>query len=124
MLKEGLTYTCTRVVEERHLAVNMGSGDLRVLATPSMMALMEEAAMLAVASHLPEGATTVGSHIASSHVKPTACGRQVTATATLVEVDGRKLKFAVKAYDEDGVIGEGEHTRFVVDRAKFMARLG
>ena len=52
MLKEGLTYTSVRVVEEHHLAVNMGSGDLRVLATPSMVALMEEAAMLAVAPHL------------------------------------------------------------------------
>lgn len=124
MLKEGLTYTSVRVVEEHHLAVNMGSGDLRVLATPSMVALMEEAAMLAVAPHLPEGTTTVGGHIASSHVKPTAHGRQVSATATLVEVDGRKLKFAVKAFDEEGVIGEGEHTRFIVDRSKFMARLG
>ena len=102
----------------------MGSGDLRVLATPSMMALMEEAAMLAVAPHLPEGSTTVGGHIASSHVKPTAHGRQVSATATLIDVDGRKLKFTVKAFDEEGVIGEGEHTRFIVDRAKFMARLG
>ena len=106
------------------MAVNMGSGDLRVLATPSMVALMEEAAMLAVAPHLPEGTTTVGGHIASSHVKPTAHGRQVSATATLVEVDGRKLKFAVKAFDEEGVIGEGEHTRFIVDKSKFMARLG
>ena len=124
MLEEGLTYTSSRVVEEHHLAVNMGSGDLRVLATPSMMALMEEAAMLAVAPHLPEGSTTVGGHIASSHVKPTAHGRQVSATATLIDVDGRKLKFTVKAFDEEGVIGEGEHTRFIVDRSKFMARLG
>lgn len=123
MLEVGLTYTCNRVVEDHHLALNVGSGDLHVLATPAMMALMEEAAMRAVAPHLPEGSTTVGGHIASSHLKPTACGRMVSATATLVAVEGRKLTFEVKACDEEGVIGEGEHLRFIVDRKKFMARL-
>lgn len=124
MLEIGLSYTRTKAVEEHHLAVNMGSGDLRVLATPAMLALMEEAAMCAVAPHLPEGSTTVGGHIASSHLKPTAHGCNVSATATLVAVEGRKLTFAVKAYDEAGVIGEGEHLRFIVDREKFMSRLG
>lgn len=124
MLEIGLSYTRTKAVEEHHLAVNMGSGDLRVLATPAMLALMEEAAMCAVSPHLPEGSTTVGGHIASSHLKPTAHGCNVSATATLVAVEGRKLTFAVKAYDEAGVIGEGEHLRFIVDREKFMSRLG
>lgn len=123
MIKEGLTCTCTRVVEEHHLAVNMGSGDLRVWATPSMMALMEEAAMRAVAPHLPEGSTTVGGHIASSHLRPTAQGRTVSATATLVSVEGRKLRFEVKATDGENIIGEGEHLRFVVDKERFMAQL-
>lgn len=123
MIQEGLSYTCTRVVEEHHLAVNMGSGDLRVWATPSMMALMEEAAMRAVAPHLPEGTTTVGGHIASSHLRPTAHGRTVSATATLVSVEGRKLRFEVKATDGENIIGEGEHLRFIVDKEKFMAQL-
>lgn len=124
MLKIGLTYTSSLVVEEQHLAVNMGSGDLRVLATPSMIALMEEAAMRAVASFIPTGTTTVGGHMSSTHIKPTAHGREISATATLLEIDGKKLKFAVVARDEDGVIGEGEHLRFIVDRERFMARLG
>jgi len=124
MLKEGLAYTCTKRVEEHHLAVNVGSGDLRVFSTPSMMALMEEAAMRAVAPYLPEGMTTVGGQIASSHMKPTVHGCVVSATATLVEVDGRKLRFKISACDDEGVIGEGEHLRFVVDKMKFMARLG
>lgn len=124
MLKEGLSYTCTKRVEEHHLAANVGSGDLRVFATPAMMALMEEAAMRAVAPYLPEGTTTVGGHIASSHVKPTAHGRTVKATAELVAVDGKKLKFVVSASDDEGLIGEGEHLRFIVDREKFMGRLG
>lgn len=123
MLKAGLTYTCTKTVEEHLLAVNMRSGDLRVFATPAMLALMEEAAMLAVAPHLPEGSTTVGGHIASSHLKPTAHGRSVSATATLTAVEGRKLRFTVVARDEEGLIGEGEHLRFIVDKAKFMERL-
>lgn len=123
MLELGLTFTCARVVEEHHLAVNMGSGDLRVFATPSMMALMEEAAMRAVSPYLSEGFTTVGGHIVSSHVKPTSHGSTVSATATLVAVEGRKLKFKVVASDDEGVIGEGEHLRFIVDKDKFMARL-
>lgn len=124
MLKEGLNYTCTKRVEEHHLAVNVGSGDLRVFSTPAMMALMEEAAMRAVAPYLPEGSTTVGGHIASSHVKPTAHGRIVKATAELVAVEGKKLKFVVSASDDEGLIGKGEHLRFIVDREKFMGRLG
>ena len=89
-----------------------------------MMALMEEAAMRAVAPYLPEGSTTVGGHIASSHVKPTAHGRIVKATAELVAVEGKKLKFVVSASDDEGLIGEGEHLRFIVDKEKFMERLG
>lgn len=123
MLKEGLSYTCTKIVEEHHLAVNVGSGDLRVYSTPAMMALMEEAAMRAVAPYLPEGTTTVGAHIVSSHVKPTAHGRTVKATAELVAVEGKKLKFVLEASDDEGLIGKGEHLRFVVDREKFMGRL-
>jgi len=89
-----------------------------------MMALMEEAAMRCVAPHLEDGQTTVGGYIAASHLKPTAHGRTITATATLTAVEGRKLQFTVSASDEDGLIGEGEHTRFIVDRERFMARLG
>lgn len=124
MLENGLTHTCTRTVEEHHLAAHVGSGDLRVLATPAMIALMEEAAMRCVAPHIEETQTTVGGHIAASHLKPTAPGRTITATATLTAVEGRKLQFTVSASDEQGLIGEGEHTRFIVDREKFMTRLG
>ena len=123
MLTIGQTYTCRRIVEEHHLAVHVGSGDLHVLATPSMIALMEEAAMRCVASDLEENQTTVGGHIAASHLRPTAHGRTITATATLTAVEGRKLQFTVSASDDEGLIGEGEHTRFIVDREKFMARL-
>lgn len=122
-METGLSHTSQLTVEERHLACNVGSGDLRVLATPMMMALMENAAMLAVASALEEGQSTVGGSITSSHLKPTGIGHTIKATAELIEVDGRKLKFKVKAEDEEGVIGEGEHLRFVVGREKFMSKV-
>lgn len=124
MLTIGQTHTCSRTVEEHHLAAHVGSGDLRVLSTPSMIALMEEAAMRCVAPCLEESQTTVGGKIAVSHLKPTAHGRTISATATLTAVEGRKLQFTVTASDDEGLIGEGEHTRFIVDREKFMARLG
>ncbi len=123
MIKEGLTHTSRLVVSEAVTAAKMGSGDMAVLATPAMLALMENAAMLAVAPHLPEGATTVGGHIASSHVKPTALGGEVTATATLTKVEGRKLHFAVTAHEGDALLGEGTHLRFIVDREKFLSKL-
>lgn len=116
-------HTSTLTVEEQHLAQNVGSGDLPVLATPMMMALMENAAMLAVAPQLPEGSTTVGGHITSSHLRPTPLGATITATAQLVKEEGRKLTFHIVAEDATGIIGEGEHLRFIVDKERFLAKL-
>lgn len=123
MLETGLTHTSSLTVTEALTAKAMGSGDMPVLATPAMMALMENAAMLAVAPELPEGSTTVGGHIESSHLKPTPLGAEVKAEATLTKVDSRKLYFTVKAMQGDVVIGEGTHLRFIVDREKFMSKL-
>lgn len=120
----GLTYTSTVVVSKENSALTMGSGDLEVFATPAMIALMENAAMKAVAGELPEGSTTVGAMMNTTHIKPSAMGDTISAIATLKEVEGRKLTFAVIATDSKGVIGEGTHVRYMVDRAKFMAKLG
>ena len=119
----GKKFVSTMVVEERHLACQVGSGDLRVLATPVMLALMENAAMLCVAEQLDAESTTVGGHIAASHLKPTGIGHTVTATAELTAAEGRKLTFKVSASDEEGLIGEGEHLRFVVGRERFMSKV-
>ena len=119
----GLTYTSTLVVLKDHVAAVMGSGDLHVLATPAMVALMEYAAMLAVAEHLPEGSTTVGAMISTSHMKPSPVDESIQATAVLTGIEGRKLTFSIKAEDSKGVIGEAEHVRFIVDREKFMSKL-
>lgn len=120
MLKEGLTHTSRLTVSEAQIAQVIGSGDLPVLATPAMLALMENAAMLAVANELEEGQTTVGGHISSSHLKPSKVGAMVEATATLTKIDRRKLSFHVVAKDNGEVIGEGDHLRFVVDKQRFM----
>ena len=119
----GKKYTSTMIVEEKHLACNVGSGDLPVFATPMMMALMENAAMLCVAYELENGSSTVGGQISSSHLKPTGLGKTVTATAELISAEGRKLKFKVSASDEGGLIGEGEHLRFIIDKEKFMSKV-
>lgn len=119
----GKKYTSTMIVEEKHLACNVGSGDLPVFATPMMMALMENAAMLCVADELENGSSTVGGQISSSHIKPTGLGKTVTATAELISAEGRKLKFKVSASDEVGLIGEGEHLRFIIDKEKFMSKV-
>ncbi|MDY4539739.1 MAG: thioesterase family protein [Prevotella sp.] len=119
----GKKYTSTMIVEEKHLACNVGSGDLPVFATPMMTALMENAAMLCVADELENGSSTVGGQISSSHIKPTGLGKTVTATAELISAEGRKLKFKVSASDEGGLIGEGEHLRFIIDKEKFMSKV-
>ena len=123
MIQEGLTHTSQLTVTDAVIAIAMGSGDMPVLATPAMMALMENAAMLAVAQHLPEGCTTVGGHIASSHLKPSKLGDTVTATATVTHFEGKKIEFKVEARCGDVLLGEGTHLRFVVDRDKFLSRL-
>lgn len=104
-------------------ALTLGSGDMEVFATPAMIALMENAAMNAVVEHLDAGATTVGTMMKSSHIKASPMGAEITAEAELVAVEGRRLTFVVKAWDEKGVIGEGEHERFIVDKTRFLAKL-
>ena len=87
------------------------------------MALMENAAMLAVKDELPEGCTTVGGHIESSHLKPSKIGDVVRAEAEVTKVDGKKIEFKVTAYSGKTLLGEGTHLRFIVDREKFMSKL-
>lgn len=123
MITEGLTHTSTLIVTAQDTALYQGSGDMEVLATPRMMALMENAAMLAVKDELPEGSTTVGGHIESSHLRPSKIGTEITATATVTKVEGKKIYFDIKAQMNDVIIGEGTHLRFIVDREKFLSRL-
>jgi predicted thioesterase len=101
----------------------VGSGLVVVLATPAMVALMEGAAVACVEHLLPAGHNTVGIHLEVSHTKPTPPGVAVSARAELTEVDGRKLIFRIEARDALEVIGQATHTRVVVDRARFDAKV-
>ena len=123
MLEKGLTAVSRTTVTPQNTDAAMGSGDMPVFATPAMVALMENAAMLAVAGALPEGATTVGAEMNVTHIKPSGLGTEVIASAVVTEVDERKITFTVGARDAEGLIGEGTHVRFVVDRARFLAKV-
>jgi len=108
------------VVAQEHTAAHLGSGLLPVLATPQMIALMEGAAVEAVARAIPEGYQTVGIALDVRHLAATPIGGQVTARAELIEIDRAKLTYRVEAFDAAGKIGEGQHQRFVVEVARFM----
>jgi len=121
-LKPGLKGTTEILVGTRDTAPHVGSGKIKVLATPVMVMMMEEAALNAVEGLLPEGHQTVGTRLEITHTAATPVGMRVVATAELVEVDGRKLAFRVSAWDEKEPIGEGVHERIVVNVARFDKR--
>ncbi|ACX52931.1 thioesterase superfamily protein [Ammonifex degensii KC4] len=121
-LSVGLRGTATWVVREEDTAIVQGSGTVPVLATPRLLALMEAAAVAAVAGALPPEATTIGVKAEIEHLAPTPVGMEVTAVAELVEVEGRRLVFRVEARDQVEVIGRGRHERVLVDVAKFLAK--
>lgn len=123
IMKTDICFTSRLETTPNHSAAAQGSGDLRVLATPQMVALMENAAMNAAKDLLPEGSTTVGAMISISHLRPTAIGKTISATATLLNAEGRKLTFDVTASDDKGIIGEGKHVRYIVDTQKFLEKL-
>lgn len=122
MLTIGLKYIASTTVTEDKTARMMSSGTLDVFATPAMIALMEEAAYKAVTDHLDEGCGSVGTYLDIKHTAATPLGMTVRAEAELCEIDGRRLVFTLKAYDEAGLIGEGRHERFIIQNEKFMAR--
>lgn len=122
-LKPGMTGTATAAVTAQRLAPEVGSGAAPVLASPMMIALMEAAAVDCVEAALPDDHQSLGTHLDVSHTAPTPRGLTVIATATLTEIEGRKLTFAVTAHDGVETIGGGSHTRIVVDTPRFMARL-
>ena len=118
----GLKGLAETLVTEENTAAAMGSGLLPVFATPAMLALMEQAAASSVQPFLPEGQGTVGTRLDVSHLAATPIGLTVRAESELIAVDRRKLRFAVRAWAGDELIGEGEHERFVIDNARFLEK--
>ncbi len=118
----GLKGLAETLVTEENTAAAMGSGLLPVFATPAMLALMEQAAASSVQPFLPEGQGTVGTRLEVSHLAATPIGLTVRAESELIAVDRRKLRFAVRAWAGDELIGEREHERFVIDNARFLEK--
>jgi len=122
-LEPGLVGRSAAIVCEENTALHMGSGRVEVFATPAMVALMEQAAINALEPHLPPGWQSVGVHIDVRHVAASPTGVGVRAEAELHEVNGRRLTFIVKAWDDFELIGQGDHERVVIDLESFALRL-
>ena len=115
--------TVSREVTEEMTAQRVGSGSLRVLATPALIALMEGTACELITPLLDEGVTTVGTMIAVDHKAATPVGSKVTVTAVLTKTEGRKYCFDLSARDEAGIVAEGKHERFAVFSDRFMQKV-
>jgi fluoroacetyl-CoA thioesterase len=122
-LRPGLYARIAETVQPANTARQVGSGSVDSLATPEMIRLMEMAAVAAVGPHLPPGTTSVGTHVDARHLAATPVGMTVTVRAELTGVEGRRLTFHVTAHDDVGLVGEGIHTRVVVDVTQFEGRL-
>lgn len=119
-MTSGIEYKMTITVSEKETAEMLGSGGLPVYATPSMICHFELAAYRLAEQY---GHQTVGTKVNISHLRACRPGTEVTVTATLTEIEGRRMEFAVKAEDSQGLLGEGTHQRFAIDPEKFMAKL-
>ncbi len=118
----GLKGHAETTVNEQNTAAAMGSGLLPVFATPAMLALMEKASVNAVQPFLGKGQGSVGTRLEVSHLSATPLGMTVRAESELIEQDRRKLRFAVRAWAGEELIGEGVHERFIIDNARFMEK--
>lgn len=122
-LAPGIAREMTITVGENDTAAAVASGAVPTLATPRLIALMEQAAALAVQPALAEGQTTVGTQVEVRHLAATPIGMQVTVRAELVAIEGRRLRFRVQAHDAQELVAEGTHERTIVDRDRFLARV-
>jgi fluoroacetyl-CoA thioesterase len=123
LLKPGLTNTLGMIVTADDTASKYGSGLVEVFATPAMIALMEKTSMELALPFLSEGQDTVGTEVNIKHFKATPVGGKVQCKTRLTKIDGKKLVFEVSACDEEGEIGVGTHTRYIIDTKLFMSKL-
>lgn len=121
-LSPGLHGSAKLVVTDADTAIALHSGEVPVLGTPRLIALCEEASMVAVADNLPAGQTTVGMRVQIDHLAPTHVGSAVAAEATLEKVEGRRLTFTVSVTDHCGLVAAGKVTRVVVETERFLEK--
>ncbi len=110
-------------VSADNTAERFGNKGAAVFATPMLVALMEQAAIAAIKPYLAADQGSVGTRVEVSHLAATPVGMTVRARAELTEIAGKKLTFAVEAYDDREKVGEGRHERYIIDNAKFMAKV-
>ena len=123
MLEVGMKYEIDRVVTENDTAAKAASGSVEVLATPVMIAWMEEASLHLAQKGLEDGLTTVGTEVNIKHLKGTLVGKTVKVLSVLKEIDRKRLVFDVEVVEDGVVVGSGSHTRFIIDTAKFYEKL-
>ena len=123
MIEPGNTAVIEFTTDEEATAIALGSGDLPVLGTPKVVALVEEAAVAAIAGLVTDADTTVGSHIDVDHLAPTPIGGTVVATATVVAVNGRRVDFEATVTEGEKFVARATHVRYVINRESFMESL-
>ena len=121
-MEVGMKHTVKEIVTMEKTAAQVGSGLLPVYATPAMIALMEKCASECVAPYIEEGKSSVGTMLNVKHLAASPVGIEITCTATVTEIDGRRIAFSLEASDATGTIGEGTHERFIIDVERFMAK--
>lgn len=122
-IQPGMNLELTFHVEEAHTAAHIGSGSLRVLATPTMITFMEKTSHQLVAQYLPAGYSSVGSVVNVRHLAPTPEGDMVRVRSEVLAVEGARVNFRVEAWDSMEKIGEGDHQRVAIDEARFFKRV-
>jgi len=122
-LKTGIRKETKVMVREEHSAKSVGSGDVKVLSTPSMIAFMEATSRDLVQPYLPEGYTTVGTRVDVRHLSPAPVGQEIIVISELTAVEGRKLIFKVEAFWKGNKIGEGKHERYIVNLERFLDKV-
>ena len=122
-LKVGLKHEKTFTVEDQHTASHIGSGTVKVLATPVMIAFMEITASQLLDQYLPEGYSSVGTVVNIRHLAPTRLGEEVTAKAEIKAVEGSQITLAVSVWEGEQEVGTGSHQRFVIEVARFLKGL-
>ncbi len=122
-IKVGTTFKSCSIVSSQQLACAVGSGNLEVLSTPMMIALVENAAMNCIAPFLDEDESSVGTSVNVSHIAATPAGVMIYGIAEVIAVDGKKVKFKVETFDSKEKISEGTHTRFVIQKERFMQKV-
>lgn len=111
------------IVDETVSAKKAASGEMDVFGTPFVIALMEQTADKSVRPYLPSGSATVGTMVNIKHLVATPMGMKACGKSELIEIDGRRLTFKVEVYDEVGLVAEGTHERFIIDKEKFMDKV-